>query len=416
MIVNQNLLHQWVRGHEIEAQGVIAELLGRLVAVSVRNPTEKVFPMADSIGQSGADGYLDTTVGFSPFVPEGKSYWEFGVGAQAGKKATKDYNNRTKATPKAVREHSTFVFVTPLSAVHDWKQSAQAKWRAARLKRREWHDVRVIDGTILIDWLSNWVGVERWLAGKMGIAANDIETPSERWTELSSIGSPPPLTPDLFLANRQAARTKLDEVFGRGPTWLEIDTHFHSQMADVIVAHIATLDVGLRLEIEGRCLIVRSIEAWNQVVALRDTHILVPDFDIDDGDTAGMRLLERAKNQGHAVIFACRPGGPPQPNRASIPDPNEYQITEALQKAGHKAGRARTLSQRSAGSLNNLLRCMRGLSFFPEWAQTTEAADLVIAEMLGAWNENVDGDREVAERLSGKEDGGGIERTRGVGH
>jgi hypothetical protein len=42
------------------------------------------------------------------------------------------------------------------------------------------------------------------------------------------------------------------------------------------------------------------------------------------------------------------------------------------------------------------------LSSIPEWAQGTEAAELRIAEMLGAWNENVEGDRQIAEELSGK--------------
>src|SRR5205814_4433202 len=150
-------------------------------------------------------------------------------------------------------------------------------------------------------------------------------------------------------------------------------------------ARIATLDERLRLEIEGRCLIITQAYAWNDIVALRNSHILVADFDIDEADTNATRLLERAKRQGHAVIFACAPGGDPHPDRVSISDPNEFQVTEALKKAGYSEGRAQILGKRHGGNLNGLLRSMQGLPSVPEWAQDTEAADLVVAEILGGW-------------------------------
>src|SRR5687768_10101001 len=96
-MITENQLDYWVRSHEIEARGVIAELMGRLVAASVRNPNDRRFPRADSIGQHGTDGHLDTDIGFLPFIPEGESFWECGTGSGAQAKANDDYNNRTKA-------------------------------------------------------------------------------------------------------------------------------------------------------------------------------------------------------------------------------------------------------------------------------------------------------------------------------
>lgn len=412
-MINENQLHHWVRSNEREAQGILADLVGRLVAVSVPNPDDMRFPSADSVGQRGEDGYLVTEIGFPPYVPKGKSFWEFGSGSDPGAKATEDYKNRTKATAEAERKQSTFVFVTPVSAAHAWDHDAQKAWREKRLAQNEWADVRIVDGTRLIAWLNLWPSVRRWLAIRMGLAAEALESPGERWGELSRIGSPPDLSPDLFLANRQSARTKLDEVFGGTANWLKVDTHFPSQMADLVAAHIATLNESNRREIEGRCLIVTRAEGWSDAAALRDRHILVAAFELDDGETDGMRLLERAK-QRHAVIFAGMSGGPPHPNRVSIPEPNEYQIVETLKKAGYNDERARTLAKRSAGSLTSLLQCMQGLSSVPEWAQGTDAADLVIAEMLGAWNENVEGDSAIAERLSGKAYGEWIGRIREI--
>ncbi len=402
IIIEEIRLHHWVRSNEREAQGIIPELVGRLVAASVRQPNDIRFPRADSIGQSGEDGYLDTDTGFQPFVPDGKSFWEIGTGANPAAKANSDYSNRTAATPEATRQESVLVIVTPLSAVHAWTSDAQKKWRTEKHDRKEWRDVRVLDATLLIEWLSSFPAVERWLAIKMRLPADAIEIPEERWNELSRIGSPPLLSSSLFTANRTQACAKLDEVFDGTSGLLKIDTHFPAHMADLVAAHLAHMDDTIRNEIAGRCLIITRPDAWGTLTSLRDHHVFIADFDIDDTDTAGMRLIERAKLQGHAVVFAGKAGGVPHPNRVSIPEPTNHQVIEGLKQAGYNEERARTLAMKSTGSLSSLLRCLQNLSSVPEWAQGTEAAELRIAEMLGAWNENVEGDRQVAEELSGK--------------
>ena len=118
MLITENQLDSWVRSNSREAQGVIVELVFRLVASSCPSPNSRRFPLSDSINQQGEDGFLDTTSGFPPYVPNGKSYWEIGTSAEAGKKATKDYRDRTKATDLTERMHSSITLVTPLSAVH----------------------------------------------------------------------------------------------------------------------------------------------------------------------------------------------------------------------------------------------------------------------------------------------------------
>ena len=64
VIVNENQLDQWVRENSSIAQGVIVELVWRLVAASSPNPKERRFPLGDSLGQHGPDGILDAVIGF----------------------------------------------------------------------------------------------------------------------------------------------------------------------------------------------------------------------------------------------------------------------------------------------------------------------------------------------------------------
>jgi hypothetical protein len=201
MLITENQLDEWVRGNARDAQGVIVELVYRLVAASSPKPKERRFPLADSIGQPGPDGVLDTDFGLNPFVPEGKSVWEIGTSVNAGDKATSDYKDRTEATPVDERKKATIIIVTPLSGrrdwQHTWKEDAQAAWLKDRCGRNEWRDVRVIDGTKLIDWVHQFPAVERWLAGVMRLPVQHIETPEQRWKVLGTIGDPPPLSPQV---------------------------------------------------------------------------------------------------------------------------------------------------------------------------------------------------------------------------
>src|ERR1035437_1021694 len=80
MLTTENSLDDWVRRDAQRAQGIIVDLVWRLVCASCPRPKERRFPLGDSIGQTGPDGFLDAEVAFDPFVPKGPSYWEIGTG------------------------------------------------------------------------------------------------------------------------------------------------------------------------------------------------------------------------------------------------------------------------------------------------------------------------------------------------
>ncbi len=246
MFITENQLDEWVRGNSREAQGVVVELVWRLVAASSPAPRERRFPLGDSIGQPGPDGVLLVDFPLEPFVPEGRSYWEIGTNLNAGNKATDDYRELTIATPEATRKESTFVFVTPLSGrrdwQHTWKEESQIRWLAERTNRGEWMDVRVIDGTKLIDWLRQFPPVELWLARTMRLSMHQLETPEGHWNVLRTIGDPPPLSPQIFLANRDEASSKLKQIFANEAVQLRLETRYPDQVVDFVSAYIATLD------------------------------------------------------------------------------------------------------------------------------------------------------------------------------
>lgn len=417
MLITENRLDEWVRSNARDAQGMIVDLVNRLVVASSPAPKERRFPHADSIGQPGPDGILDVDYSFEPFVPEGYSFWEIGTDERVSAKATADFEKLTKAVPQETRLKSIFVFVTPRSGRHKWpytwKEDAQAKWLDDRRERQEWRDVRIIDGTKLIDWLHQFPSVELWFARTVGWPVQQIETPEQRWSILRDLGNPQ-LTPQLFLANREAACAKLKEVFAGKSTQLKLETHFPDQVVDFVSAYIASMDEESRFEAVSRCLIISGTDAWNHICALHEKHILIADAPLDLSEGSRLGLLEKARSGGHAVIYGGMPGGIPHPNCEPIPNPKSYQIKEALEKAGYNEERARILAQKSRGNLGSLLRCLQNLSLMPEWAEGSAAAELAIAVLLGSWSENSEADRAVVESLLGKAYGKWIETMREV--
>lgn len=409
ILINENQLDEWVRANARDAQGVIVELVWRLVAASCPNPRERRFPLADSIEQRGHDGVLDTILGFEPFVPKGRSFWEIGTGLNACKKATSDYDNLTAVVPEDIRKESTFVFVTPLSGRRDWeytwKKDAQVAWLKDRRSRYEWKDVRIIDATKLIDWVHQFPAVALWLAEKtIGLPVLQIETPEHRWDVLRSIGEPP-LTPDVFLANRAEACAKLKEVFDGTVNRLQLITHFPDQVSDFVSAYLASLGVESResrKDAVSRCLIVSGTDAWNRLCAYKQRLVLVADYSLDLSGEANLKLIQQALNTGHAIVFGAPHGGIPSPASIPLPNPNKYQVQEALRKAGYGEERARRLAQKSGGNPSSLLRLLRNLPLRPVWSDWPEAADLAVAVLLGSWSDNSEADRLVVEKLSGK--------------
>ena len=405
-LVTENQLDEWVRGHARDAQGVVVELISRLVAASCPRPLDRRFPLPDSIGQHGPDGVLDAPVGDGPFVPDGKSYWEIGTGQRAGDKATSDYADLTDTVPVEVRRETTFMFVTPLSACRDWeyswKEVAQARWLKERLNRSEWKDVRVVDGTKLVNWCHQFPAVEFWLAGRMGIPTEQLETLGERWDVLRSIGEPPPLTPQVFLANREETCARLRDVLNDDLTQLKLATHFPDQVVDFVAAYVSSLEDGARIEALGRCVIISAPDAWNVICALRSKHVLIADKALDLNGDAGTKLIQRARRAGHSVVFGGPRGGIPDPTTVELGSPRAHHVRDALVASGYLGERARVLAQKTNGNLSTLLRFLQNASLLPEWAERGDAAELAVAEFFGSWDESSDGDRLEMEKLAGK--------------
>ena len=414
-IVNENQLDNWVRGNAAGAQGVIVDLVWRLVCISCPRPTYRRFPLKDSIGQHGSDGELETAIGFSPFVPEGKSIWEIGTNVDARTKANHDYNDSTRETPVEVRRETSFVFVTPLSGRRDWKDTWKPEgiqtWLAEKRAQNEWKEVMVLDGTQLTDWTGLFPAVGHWLGAVVGQLPEDFDTAEYHWQIVSGFGAPPPLIPELFTIGREQACEKLRRlIVDQNDTQLRLDTRFPQHPKDFVSAYVASLPEEERVEHQNRVLIFGSADTFKKACSLNESHVLIADFDLESA--SGPQLIQRALQRRHAIIYSSLPGGPPHGNTCDLFSPHIHEMKKALIQSGYSEERARSLTNRAGRDLNALLRLIQNLSALPEWATQSEASDLAIAQLIGQWQDGSGGDQEIIGELSGKPYGEWIVKIR----
>ena len=108
------------------------------------------FPGYDNAQRKGSDGFVEAGAA-TPWVPEGRSYWEFGTDQKPGAKAESDYTARLKSVDPAERAKSTFVFVTP----RNWP--GKTAWEKRKNKAGDWKTVRAFDASDLEQWLEQSV-------------------------------------------------------------------------------------------------------------------------------------------------------------------------------------------------------------------------------------------------------------------
>src|SRR3954471_14381204 len=116
--------------------------LPRLIRSIIKQTNDQVVTCemraAEGVGAPGYDGIVEATRG-TPFVPEGRSVWEMGAGADYKAKAESDYATRTNDPLGEDTATTTFIFVTP----RRW--STKDAWAAEKRAEGHWRDVRVFD-------------------------------------------------------------------------------------------------------------------------------------------------------------------------------------------------------------------------------------------------------------------------------
>lgn len=385
-----------------ESQGIIPELIYRLITASIQQPNELRIPSA--FNQPGWDGIVDSPIAFEPFVPEGRSVWEIGTGNDPQKKATSDFLKRTKTTNSKLRSETTYIFVTSRSASQGgWSETDQEKW-INRRQNKGWRAIKILDATRLEHWISRFPSIDIWLARKFHIQTEGYISPSVYWNELSYYGSPPPLLPIVFTHGKEEAKQGIIKIFNKEMLELRLVTYFPEEAVDLVIATLEELPQNEQFAYSGRCLIIENPETWKTMCQLIDPYILIAKPSLDLGGVGSdLRNMARANNK--SVIFSTTPSGDSHGNSILIPETKPFQLYNNLKSCDYSDERARQISEKCKGKITTLKRILLDLSAAPEWAKSDAASEFAITTLIGQWNANEKGDIEAVTGILGKEYG-----------
>ena len=189
LTIKARQIQDWAESDH-DARHLLPVLLRKLVHSTGNELRQVEFPGYDNAERKGWDGLVESDAA-TPWVPEGKSGWEFGTSQRPRSKAENDYAARLNSVPPAERAECTFVFVTP----RNWP--GKSDWAKAKTACGDWKAVRAFDASDLEQWLEESVPAQMWLAEQLALPVKEVETLEECWRRWAE-ASEPKMTRALF--------------------------------------------------------------------------------------------------------------------------------------------------------------------------------------------------------------------------
>lgn len=395
MWITATQIAEWAKTKS--AQASLPRLIRRLVHTA-GTPTQVAFPAGDSIGLPGWDGELLSEHG-SPWVPKGKSFWEFSCKATVTAKANEDYDKRTKKTPRKIRVTSTLVIIS----ARRWGRKTQ--WLRTKRSERKWAEVRAYDADDLEQWLEQSPAVALQFAEELGLSGPGVESIEKNWGDWSQ-QSAPPITSEAFFIDRENTYERFIAAVRR--RFDAGQTEPYTIKADSVDEATAFVSVALLAhpDLSAGSLVVTEPNGWRFVeqnstlkvaIAARPEiaekpprrHGLVVIIPYATGDMAG-HYRGVAGLDGDANLILERP--------------RIYEFEKALASTGLNEADAKRFAVSTGRSWSVFRRrCATNPGIRkPSWLDASQAEALSTLCLLGGWSAETAADREIVARLSGR--------------
>lgn len=380
LTIKANQIEQWA-GSQIDARTCFPVLLRKLVHSTGSDLRQIDFPGYDNAQRKGSDGFVEADAA-TPWVPEGKSYWEFGTDQRPGTKAERDYKARLASVDSAERANSSFIFVTP----RNWP--GKTEWTKRKNQAGDWKAVRAFDASDLEQWLEQSVPAQIWLAEQLALPVSGYETLEQAWRRWAT-ASEPSLTAEIFApsiaAYRDTFKSWLDKPSDR-PFVVAADSK------DEALAFLACLfdDDDLR-QFKDRAAVFTSPATLRMLISSSVPFIPI----VLSEDTE--RELADAHRRLHCIV--SRPRNAVDTEADIALDLLGYDaFRTALISMGideNDVDRLSTESGRSPTILRRRLSKNAAIKT-PAWAGDDDTAKTLVAmAMIGAWHAEPEADREI---------------------
>ena len=373
----------------IAARNELAALLRRLVNSTSADLLTVDFPAFDNAERPGWDGTVDAASP-TPWIPAGRSGWEFGCNKNPQDKANGDFAARIKSVSEEERADITFVFVTP----RNWP--GKKDWIESKKKEGRWKDVRAYDASDLEQWLEVSAPAQIWFAERMGTPVSGYRSLSICWDEWSE-ASEPKLGPELFTPAIKSFKNTFSNWLNSEP-----DRPFVIA-ADSRIEALAFLSCMMNQpELHGghdgdQAIVFDEPEALSKLTSASNGAFVA---------VASSSQVERALaafyRRFHCIIVRPRNLVDTDPEIAlDLLRPDDFET--ALNEMGIANDEARRLDRVSGRSPTILRRRLSKIDAIrlPHWAEDGRiAGDLIPAALIGTWNAETEADREIVSLLA----------------
>ena len=388
LTIKARQIHGWAENHH-EARKLLAVLLRKLVHSTGHELRRVDFPGYDNAERNGWDGSVETDSA-TPWVPEGKSGWEFSTNGDPGRKAENDYRTRLASVPPGERAKYTFVFVTP----RNWE--GKTDWESSKNASGDWKSVRAFDASDLEQWVEESVPAQMWLAEQLRLPVRGFETLDECWRRWEG-ASDPKMTPALFEPSVTAYRDTFKQ-------WLEKPREKQfvvvADSRDEALAFLSCLFKDGAVPSRSRDLVAvfKSTEPLRTLAASSSPFIPIVCTEEAERELASVdRRIQ--------YISVCPRNATNRKPEIALDRLNHDTFRKALAEMGIKDNGVERLARESGRSPTILRRRLSKIDAIrkPQWSGEVESArSLIPMALVGAWHARSDADCEVVSALAGR--------------
>lgn len=383
--IQANELIEWF-SKTILARTKLSVLLRTLIHSTGQDLQKVDFPGNDDAERVGWDGFMEAHSG-TPWIPSGKSGWEFGVNANINAKADGDFEKSVWENKPSERENITFVFVTP----RRWH--GKAAWIEKMKGRGLWKDIRAYDASDLEQWMEQSLAAQTWFANQTDRPSDGVRTLERCWSDWANV-TEPALHPSLFDTANQAWNSRIRSFLEKDDaTPLVITADSVEEALAFLYQTLADADLeqcrDRVLVFDKTGVLPRLAQGTTNFIAVAHTR----DVERELGPyTSSLRTIvvypRNATNEEPHIVL----------------EPLRFEaFNKALEAMGKSSDDIERLSNASGCSLTVLRRQLSKIEAIrtPAWAEDTRLASSLVPFMLaGVWDERNEADQKVLSKLA----------------
>lgn len=386
--LNTNDIEHWA--NTIECKYNLPHLVRKLILATLDNNTIKLihFPYGEDVQTGGFDGELFTE-SENLFVPLGESVWEFGTTNNKKGKADEDYEKRKQDTLGKTPANTTYININAK------KYRDKNKWVEEKKNEGFWKDVRYIDAIDIEQWLELAPTVELWFAEKLRKPTLGIYTIEEywkRWSENESIK----IVPEILLGDSRLKEIETVKSFLKND---EKVLYIKSITTDEAVAFpLAILKQSDDIISYENIIVIDNNESFNQFTQTNKPLIIITKFKVENIDLRG------AIQNGHKIIIPISLADETTSSeKIQLPIVSREAFETGLKNMSIDSEQARILTKNSGRNISVLKRLLKfDDTTKPKYLDSVQIRDIIPMVLINRFSENLDGDKEIIEKLSGK--------------